>query len=167
VNLIEIAELIKDLPLATAIRTGLVWDWLFPTIEALHVVAISTVFGSIILLDLRLLGMADGPVRVSAYSSDLLPLTWTAFFFAVITGSLMFISRAPEYLVNAQFQFKMALILLAGLNMAFFHWGIFRRIKEWDLQFPPPLRARLAGGISIVFWAGIVFFGRWIGFTMM
>lgn len=166
-ELIEIAEQIAGWPLSTAIRTGLSWRWLFPTIESVHVVALTAVYGSILFLDLRLLGLAQVGTRVSSYMTELLPLTWIAFVLASITGALLFMANAPSYVVNLQFQLKVALLLLAGLNMAVFHWGVCRRVGEWDAQLPPPAPARIAGLLSILFWTGTVIFGRWVGFTTL
>ncbi len=164
-DLTEIAEQIAALPLSTAIRTSLSWRWLFPTIESVHVVAITTVFGSILFLDLRLLGFAQAGTRVSRVMDEMLPLTWMAFVLAVISGTLLFMANAPDYVVSLQFGLKMVCILLAGLNMAVFQWGAGRRIPEWDTQLPPPAAARIAGGLSILFWISAVFFGRWVGFV--
>ena len=165
-NLADIAEQIADLPLSTAIRTGSTWQWWFPTIETVHVVAIATVFGSIVLVDLRLLGVSDRGLKVSKFSAEILPVTWTAFALAVVTGSLLFMSKAPDYFVNLQFRLKMLFILLAGMNMAFFQWGIFRKVEGWDVRMPPPAAARAAGLVSVVCWTTVIFLGRWIGFTM-
>jgi hypothetical protein len=161
----DIADQISDLPLATAIRTGSSWRWTFPTIETVHVIAISTVFGSIVMLDLRLLGVGAPGVKVSKYSSELLPVTWTAFALAAATGTLLFISRAPHYVADLQFCLKMGFILLAGLNMLVFQLGVYRGVERWDSQLPPPPAARIAGLISIACWTTVVFLGRWIGFT--
>jgi hypothetical protein len=56
-------------------------------------------------------------------------------------------------------------MFLAGVNMAVFHFGAYRRVLEWDEKLPPPRAARLAGALSIALWIGVIFFGRWIGFT--
>ena len=164
-DLVDIAEQLANLPLATAIRTGASWRWLFPTVEATHVVAISTFFGSILLLDLRLLGLSESGSQVSKYSAELLPLTWGAFAAAVVTGSLLFTANAPDYVFLLQFRMKMVFIALAGLNMAIFHWGPYRRVHDWDAQMPPPSAARIAGLASILCWTTVIVFGRWIGFV--
>jgi len=94
-----------------------------------------------------------------------LPYTWVAFAGAVITGTVMFVSKAQVYWHNPQFQLKFLFMALAAANMLVFHFGAFRRVADWDDVLPPPPAARLAGALSLSLWIVVVFFGRWIGFT--
>ena len=162
-GLIPILQALHDSPFATAIREG---GWWFPIIETLHVVAITSVVGSIAIVDLRLLGVPGHDASAARMMRDLLPLTLAAFVIAVISGSLMFITNAVQYAQNPQFRWKMLLIAAAGLNMALFHAGAGRAIASWDAQRCPPARARLAGALSLLLWLGIIFLGRWVGFVV-
>lgn len=153
----------EDSAVADAIREN---DLLFPTIESVHVAAICLVVGSIMVLDLRLLGFASIERPVSRLLSAILPVTWSAFALAVTTGFLLFISNATKYLANGYFVAKMFLICAAGLNMIVFHWISARDLPQWEKDTLPPLRARLAGALSILLWIAVVACGRWIGFTM-
>jgi hypothetical protein len=159
----QLLQLIEHTALATFVREG---DWWFPLAECLHVLAIVTVFGSVLMMDLRLLGLASRDSAVSKLSKEVLPYTWVAFGCAAITGAIMFVSRATTYGHNTQFQLKFVFLALAGANMLIFHFGVFRRVADWDDALPPPSAARLAGALSISLWIAVVFFGRWIGFTM-
>ena len=141
-------------------------DVLFPLIESVHVVAICLVIGSILAVDLRLLGLASINRSVTRVASGILPLTWAAFAVAVISGSLLFISNASKYLANGYFVAKMCLIGAAGLNVAIFHLGSAKDLPRWEKGTWLPLRVRLAGGLSILLWISVVTCGRWIGFTM-
>lgn len=140
--------------------------WAFPTIESLHVIAIVTVVGAIAVMDLRLLGLASRDSAVTAVSRDTLPLTWGAFVLAVITGSLLFVSKAHGYAINPYFQVKMACLFLAGLNMALFHLTSWRTVAGWDTGRPAPRAAKIAAAFSLLFWLCVIFFGRAIGFTL-
>ena len=153
----------EDSGLADNIREN---DLLFPLIESIHVLSICLVVGSIFVVDLRLLGLASIRRPVGRVINGVLPLTWSAFAMAVASGSLLFISNATKYLANGYFVAKLFLILAAGLNMAIFHAISARDLPRWENQTPPPLRARLAGGLSILIWVAVVACGRWIGFTM-
>lgn len=140
-------------------------EWLFPIVETLHVICLAMVFGSIVMVDLRLVGVSSRNRAVSGLSSEVLPYTWTAFICAAATGTLLFISKAHVYFYNLQFQLKFLCIFLAGVNMLVLHFGALRHVREWDESQPPPRAARLAGALSIALWVGVIFFGRWIGFT--
>jgi hypothetical protein len=139
--------------------------WLFPTIETLHVLSLVLVVGAIIQLDLRLLGVASRQRGVMQLSEETLPWVWIAFVVAVITGSLMFISSATRYWGLLPFRIKMVLLVLAGLNMAIFHFTAYRVVHDWNDRIPTPISARVAGALSLTFWIAVVFFGRWIGFA--
>jgi hypothetical protein len=141
-------------------------SWAFPTLESLHVMAIVTVLGTIVVMDLRLLGLASKDRSVTAMSNDTLRWTWGAFCVAMLTGGLLFMAKATEYAVNPNFQLKMVLIVLAGVNMAVFHLFTWRTVDKWDSDPVLPLAAKIAGGLSLFLWVVTVFFARAIGFTL-
>ena len=114
----DIISYFENSALADNIREN---DLLFPLIESIHVVAICLVVGSILAVDLRLLGFASVNRSVSRVTAGILPLTWVAFAVAVASGALLFISNATKYLENGYFVAKLCLIGLAGLNMVVFH----------------------------------------------
>jgi hypothetical protein len=136
-----------------------------PFVEAAHVLAAAMVFGTILIVDLRLLGFPNTRRSLRLVEHELLRLTWAAFFLAVITGALMFAANAATYYANTPFRFKMLALLGAGVNMAVFQLVTFRSVASWDKDKPPPGAARFAGAASIVLWIAVIFFARWIGFT--
>ena len=152
---------LQDLGLPTQIRES---DWLFPTIETVHVFAVVLVVGTIMTVDLRLLGFANKERPYSQVAAEMLPWTWTAFAIAALAGMLMFSSKALTYYGDIPFRLKMVCLLLAGINMVMFHWLGTRHLDTWD-RGRPPRAARFAGGASLLLWTTIVAAGRWIGFT--
>jgi hypothetical protein len=152
---------LQDLNFPTEIRESV---WLFPTIETVHVFALVLVVGSIMTVDLRLLGLTNRERPFSELAGEMLPWTWTAFAIAASAGLLMFSSKALTYYGNIPFRIKMCCLLLAGINMALFHWLGTRHLETWDRKPPPPL-AKFAGGVSLLLWITIVAAGRWVGFT--
>jgi len=141
--------------------------WAFPTLETFHVIGLVTVIGTIMVMDLRLLGLASGTVPVTRMSKDTLPWTWAGFILAAITGGLLFISKASSYVINPYFLWKMGLLVLAGLNMLVFHFLTYRTVTHWDEGVQGmPFGAKVAGVLSLLFWIAVVFFGRAIGFTL-
>jgi len=159
----EFISYFENSGLADTIREN---DLLFPLIESVHVLSICLVVGSILAVDLRLIGLASIRRPVSRVISGILPITWSAFALAVASGSLLFISNATEYLGNAYFVAKIFLICMAGLNMAVFHGISAKDLPRWENDKAPPVPARLAGGLSILLWVSVITCGRWIGFTM-
>lgn len=159
----NICEWLYNTPLAEALRSN---EVLFPWFESVHVLAITLVLGSISVVDLRLLGLASRKRPVSQLIREVLPITWSAFAVAAITGFTLFSSNAVEYAHNFPFQMKMVIMLLAGLNMLVFHLVTYRGIAEWNEATRTPFAARFAGGFSLAAWIAIVAFGRWIGFTI-
>ena len=149
--------------LAELIRTD---DVLFPLIETIHVIMLCLVFGTILITDLRLIGVASTKRPADHVMLPILPVTWTGFILAVITGTLMFISNATHYLANSFFVIKICLILLAGVNMSVFYFLTGTNILSWRDLPQPPILIRLTGGVSLALWIGIIACGRWIGFTM-
>ncbi len=139
--------------------------WAFPTLESVHVIGLALVVGSIAIMDLRLLGLASKKIPVTRLSRDVLPWTWVAFAIAAITGLLLFTGNASSYAANPFFQWKMVLLVLAALNMLAFHLITWKSVGRWDLG-ATPIGAKLAGGLSLVFWIAVVTTGRWIGFTL-
>jgi hypothetical protein len=136
-----------------------------PLIEATHVLAIATVFGTIFIVDLRLLGVAGTNRPYSLVAREMLGKTWAAFIVAVITGALMVAPNAITYYGNTAFRLKMLALLVAGLNMVIFQMLTARSMPSWDASPRTPGAARTAALISLVVWTAIIFLGRWIGFT--
>ena len=161
-TILDICTRLEESALGLAITES---EWLFPTIETLHVLALALVFGSIAMLDLRMLGVASRDRGVIQLAEDTLPWTWSAFVVAAITGALMFVSAATSYYDNVPFRIKLVLLALAGINMAVFHFSTWRAVHDWNLTLPTPRAARIAGGLSLAFWVSVVVAGRWIGFA--
>jgi hypothetical protein len=154
---------VENWPLSQFIASS---TWAFPTFESIHVIAIAIVFGTIVIMDLRLLGLASKGSRVTEIEHDTLRWTWAAFCLALVTGSLLFISKATNYTVNPYFLWKMVLIAIAGANMLVFHLITWKSIDRWDASPALPTGAKLAGGVSIGLWIVVVFLARAIGFTL-
>jgi hypothetical protein len=83
-----------------------------------------------------------------------------------VTGLLLFSANALKYAENWPFRIKLCLLVLAGLNMVFFHVMTYRNVHLWDEGRPTPRGAKIAGATSLTLWIAIVCFGRWIGFTL-
>ena len=149
----ELWPALEKLPWAQAVREG---AYLFPTLESVHVVAITLVVGTILIVDLRLLGVASHDKALRRLTDEVLPYTWAFFGLAALSGGLLFISRATVYAQAVPFQLKFVCMALAGLNMLAFHF-----------RAPSPAGEKISGAASLILWLSIVVFGRWTGFVML
>jgi len=158
-------------PLVEAAQNSALSEWMRTSLKAVaiinafHVLSIVTVFGTIFLVDLRLLGYPNIQRSFSRMHHELLRWTWGAFGIAAVTGVLLFMVNAVTYQRNTAFWLKMATIVLAGINMFVFERVTAKSVASWDKGVLPPPAARLAGALSIVLWVAVIVFGRWIGFT--
>jgi Family of unknown function (DUF6644) len=148
--------------LATRIRESL---FLFPLIESTHVLGLALVFGTIAIIDLRLLGIASTERPFQRMASDILKWTWAAFALTALTGALMFITNARVYYHNFYFRTKMLLLVLTGVNLLVFERTAGRRLREWNEAPSAPRSGKAAAVLSLAMWIGIIFMGRLIGFT--
>ena len=148
--------------LATRIRDSL---YLFPFLESIHVIGLALVFGTIGVIDLRLLGAASTERPFKRMASDILKWTWGAFALTALTGSLMFITNAGVYYHNFYFRTKMALLVLAAVNMLSFELTLGRSVHRWDKATAAPPAGRAVAVLSLVIWISVIFAGRLIGFT--
>lgn len=160
-DLIAIFEQLQNSALSEWLRTSLK---AVPIINAVHVMALAIVFGTILMVDLRLLGY-NVHRSFKTLHRELLGWTWAAFGLAAVSGGLLLIVNATTYYRNTAFWLKMLVIVLAGVNMAVFEQITAKTASSWDKGVAPPTAARVAGALSILLWLSVIFLGRWIGFT--
>jgi hypothetical protein len=162
VNIPALLASLQGSALAGRIRDSL---FIFPLLESAHVFGLALVFGTIAVIDLRLLGLASRERSFRRMASDILKWTWAAFALTALTGALMFITNAAVYFHNTSFRVKMALLVLAGLNMLVFELTAGRTIREWDQAPSAPPIGKAVATLSLVIWIAVIFAGRIIGFT--
>jgi hypothetical protein len=156
-----VGQALTGLPLAVWMRTV---PWAYPAVETAHIVALALLFGSIAVVDLRLLG-ASRALPASALLRHALPLSWFAFVLAATTGSLLFLAHADDLIGNRMFAIKMCLIGVAGMNAAAFHSGPAQGVAAWDVGLPAPALVRLLALLSLATWIGVIACGRWIAYA--
>jgi hypothetical protein len=161
-DIAAILQWLEASSLASTIRDSLL---LFPLLESTHVIGLALVFGTIAIIDLRLLGAASSERPFKLMASDILKWTWGAFALTAATGSLMFITNASVYYHNFYFRSKMLLLVLAGINMASFELTLGRSVHRWDKAPSAPPLGRAVAVLSLAIWISVIFAGRLIGFT--
>jgi hypothetical protein len=140
-------------------------QYAYSVIESIHVWTLFLFFGSVIMVDLRLLGWTMRGVPVSEFARRVLPWTVAGFIIMVITGTLLVSAIPVRTYQSIFFRGKMILLVLAGLNVWFFHSRVYPKIAGWDTDGVPPRAARMAGAFSLVLWTCIVFSGRMIAYN--
>jgi hypothetical protein len=134
-------------------------------LAALHLLGAALLFGSLAMLDLRLLGLSRG-IAARALARHVLPWSAVAFVVIVASGIALFLEHAREFIASPLFALKMALILAAVVNAGILHAVTLRTADVWDSaemrNLRPPASARLAGALSIVLWASVIVCGRFL-----
>jgi hypothetical protein len=133
-------------------------EWAFPTIQSLHFIGFAFMIGTIAITDLRMLGFGMLKQTPAELASDLNRFTWIGFALVFISGPLQFSADAVTYHVNPSFQHKMAWLTVALL----FHFTLHRKALRTAI---PGVAAKLAAVTSILLWATVLSFGRFIAFV--
>lgn len=137
--------------------------WLYPLINTAHLVGIALLFGSIVPLDLRLLGsFRTAPLEPLA--NTLVPVATAGLLLALSTGALLFAARPLDYLVEPLFGIKLALLGAAVLNVLWLRLDPHWRHMGIALGVPPRRGWRVHAALSILLWLGVIAAGRLIGY---
>jgi uncharacterized membrane protein len=139
-------------------------DRLWMLIEGAHVLALMLFVGTILFVDLRLLGITMKTVPVSRVTDQVLPWTIAGFALLLVTGGLLFFSNPLEYWHNAAFRVKLVFLAAAAINIFWFHWRVQASRAQWEAALVVPRAARLSGGASLVLWIAVIFAGRYMAY---
>jgi hypothetical protein len=136
--------------------------WLFPASETVHFIGLTLLFGALMVVDLRLIGVITLPIRAALKFTH---LAMAGFALNVISGIGCFASNPVNYYENPSFRWKMLLILLAGLNLAWFELVERRKVLSLPEGAATPLDTRVVAGISLLLWTGVIILGRFLPVT--
>jgi len=159
----ELCRLLQESPLALAFRES---SYMYPIVEGSHVLSLALSVGMIMWFDLRLLGVTMRKDSVSNVFEQVRPWMILGFTLMFITGAMLFSAHAVDAYESTYFRVKVGLLVLGALNVLLFHSTIDRARSHWDTSEIPPLRARVAGGLSLVLWFGIIAAGRIMAFNL-
>lgn len=152
------AEAIEASWIGEAMRGGVL---LYPFVETAHILGFAVLVGSILVLDLRLLGLG-GRIGVKTLSGLVVPVAGVGLAVAMSMGFLLFATEAGAYVGNPLFLAKMAILLVALANIVVHHRRIAWRLADGE---PVPDAARLSGLVSLLAWGGVVICGRLIAYV--
>ena len=155
--LLEWCQWLQQTRFATAISES---EWLFPLIEGSHILTLPLSVGMILMLDLRLLGIAfcDGPGTKLVLNA----MRWCKIGFVVmfLTGGLLLVTQAGKAYGNPFFRTKLTFLLLLGINAAVYQKLFFPRMAKWDSASEVPAGAKFCAGFSLLLWIGVIVCGR-------
>lgn len=134
--------------------------------EGTHVLTLMFFAGTIWIIDLRMMGVAFRNVPFSRLNDRVLPITMLAFGMMVFTGLVTFFGRQPAtfYYHDVWFRLKMIFLVIASINIFWFHFMVQKNQAEWDAAPTPPNRVRISGAISMTCWILVIIFGRFIAY---
>lgn len=136
---------------------------LFNALDVVHVVGVLLLAGSIAVVDLRLLGLVFPEVGLDTLQKQVLPLTILGALLAIPSGIGLFLPQAGRIWENPVLQAKALLLVLAALNIGYWHYN-FSRHAQWRSAPALPWQARFAGASSLLLWAATLVAGRLIAF---
>lgn len=132
--------------------------YLWPALESIHFVSLCVLFGSLLIIDLRLVGFYRQ--RCTAIVERLVGVSLIAFSVNLATGVLFFFGNTFKYVGNAAFELKLILIFIAGLNAIFYKLRLSYITDTNDVT----AGSRIVGYLSLLLWAGVIVCGRMITF---
>jgi uncharacterized membrane protein YhdT len=136
-------------------------SWLFPVIEAIHLLGLGVIGGAVLVVDLRLLGLGLKRQPVAQLTRDAQPWLVGSLVLMIITGGLLFLSEAIKCYYHDAFWFKMSCLFLAIV----FTFTIQRKVTMSDETRLSPVWSKVVAVVSVLLWAGVGIGGRWIGFS--
>lgn len=134
-------------------------------LEGTHLISLMLFAGVMLVIDLRLMGVALRTIPNSIITRRLLPLVLGGFAIMVITGVALFFAKPLDYYHNIWFRLKLGLLVLAGLNILWFHLVLHRHQDQWDALERPPTAVRLSGLASLTVWLLVIIMGRFIAYN--
>src|SRR5579872_1522566 len=154
--ILEFCSWLNQTPWSVWLRES---DYPFPVIETVHVIGLAVSVGVVMWLDLRFLNlmMRDQPIQVVV--DQLEPWAMAGFAVMFVSGSLLFLSEPMKCYSTWAFRLKVIMLILTGLNVWYFHAKLYARLPEFDKSPNPPWQLKMVGGVSLVFWFGIIIAG--------
>ena len=134
--------------------------WLFPAIEGIHIVALALLFGTVIVLNLRLMGVMMRGRSLPQLEREFEPFTVCSLVVILLTGVVLFISEAVKSYYSTPFRVKIVLLVLA----IGFHYSVSWKLMHKDDGQRSPMLSKVAAVFAILLWVSVGFAGRAIGF---
>jgi hypothetical protein len=139
--------------------------WVIPTSQSIHILAVSVVFASVLMINLRLLGIVTRGRSVSQLSNSLLQWIWRGLAVLLFTGIVQTVAEPVRQFVTPVFWAKMVMILIVVTMTTLYAKAVRRNALLWDADSSRPASAAVLAAISTLLWLAIIVCGRFIGYT--
>jgi hypothetical protein len=160
-SLLDFCQWVQSTDLFTALRGS--W-YVYPAVMSLHLAGIAIFGGMVLMVDLRLLGVALRKTPVADVVDQLRVLKRVGFVLIATCGILMLGSKAEEYYYNAFVWAKLSLLALVGVHALVFRPSVYNNAAALDRAPAMPVRAKVAAALSLLLWISIACAGRGIGY---
>jgi len=161
-SILSFCQWLQNEPVGTSIRESL---WTFPLIETVHLMALAFSVGIIVIVDLRLIGVAMKSVPATEVFDRLQPMALKGFVINVTTGLLLFWSEPMKCYASPYFRGKLVMLSFLAVNALLFSGTTYKTVQSWDKAAVTPVAARVAGWVSLLLWAGVIVAGRAIAYA--
>jgi hypothetical protein len=159
--LFDFVQWLNETRFSMALREG---DWSFAVIETVHILGLGFSVGTIVWVDLRLIGLAMRRERVTDVISGLEPWAMGGFVVMFLSGIMLLLAEPLKAYSRLAFRLKVVMLILAAMNVLVFHRGVYRTIAQWDEAEVLPWQAKVSGYLSLILWLGIIIAGRWTAY---
>jgi hypothetical protein len=157
-NILPFVQWVDGSPLGHAVRDSL---WLFPVIEASHLIGLAVIGGCVLIVNLRLLGLGLRSQPASQIARDTRPYLLGSLGVMLVSGFLLFASEAIKCYEHDAFWFKMACLAMA----IFVTFAVQNKAIEMDDRKGGNIQSKVVALTALMLWTGVGVGGRWIGFS--
>jgi len=163
---LDLANALAESPLRTAVvyLLGNV-PGLPPIVQTIHILSVAAIMGSVVLIDLKVLGLALPSQSLSELARRLMPWTWWALPTLALSGAVFILARPASYVVNPVFRLKFAMLAPAVVLAAVFHRAMAGDSGFWERTRAREIAAKVVAAVSLLLWIGVAMAGRWIAYA--
>jgi hypothetical protein len=140
-------------------------SWIIPVVQSVHIMAITVVVGSVLMVDMKLLGVVGRGAPISATTRRFLPWIWVAIVVLLLTGSVLTVAEPRRELINNVFRLKMVLVVVACAITGAFQLAVSRNAEAWGETPSNKWSARALAIVTLAVWIAIIMCGRWIAYV--
>jgi hypothetical protein len=155
-------DLLEEWPTSIAVRESING---YTALLSIHVIGMCLFLGLVLMMDMRLMGIANMRTPFSQLQKRLFPWQVAGMLMSAVTGAILIYGQPSRFYTNIFFWVKMMMMVLAMVNALAFHQSTYHSVVTWDARRLPPFGAKLSGLLSVALWAGVVVAGRLIAYN--